>query len=524
VQQSHLQQGGVAMSRQTLRVWSILTILALTASTGVSAQDRPVVFLHGLNSDSAGWQGVADRLRARASITSYTPTVNWRAAYGSQVDELMSREYATLPGTAMAIGHSNGGIVGREWAKRGGLAGVITIGTPHRGAPIVPNYGHWVAFNVNASWLSSSILTAFSRWTEWTWALGYVNEAIGWALDFSVWSTVFLAMTIGLDHGIPVFSEMHPYSLFLHNLNAPGSIDHERAMAPVRIGIVSIAHNYYWAGPARIVAPDHADGIATALYGAAYGLFYWGNYILASAAISDLDAIEQAMTLLALSNHLLALDPTYCALVSSMDVSTCVASDGIVPYTSQEYPQAPNLYLGQHNDGPVHTRERQESEDVLYYALVNIAGIPPRGAAPPPGGDPPPSGTGGGDTPGDGGGGGCATGGWPAALSTDQVLWPDHQLSSTSGCYHVVYQSDGNLVLYDALGAPLWATGTHGTSPGAAIMQSDGNFVVYDADWVPRWASGTAGHHGAQLVLQTDGNLVLYEATGEALWASGTAR
>src|SRR5687768_9490315 len=134
---------------------------------------------------------------------------------------------------------------------------------------MVPNYGHWVAFNSNASWLSSSILMAFSRWTDWAWALGYVNEAIGWVLDFSVWSTVFLGVTLGLEQAIPVAGEMHPYSLFLHNLNSSDNVTHERSTLSSRIGIVSIAHNYFWAGPARVIAPDHADGLATALYSAA---------------------------------------------------------------------------------------------------------------------------------------------------------------------------------------------------------------------------------------------------------------
>ena len=362
-------------------------------STRMQAQDRPVVFLHGFHSDAGGWVATAERLRMRAAITVHTPTVNWRATFADQVNELAGprRRSPLFPASSMAIGHSNGGLVAREWARRGSLDGVVTIGTPHRGAPMVPNYGHWVAFNANASWLSSSILTAFSRWTDFAWALGYVNEAIGWVLDFSVWSTVFLGVTLGLDQAIPVAGDMLPYSLFLHNLNSTDNVNHERSTLSTRIGIVSIAHNYFWAGPARVIAPDHADGIATALYAAAYGLMFWGHYILASADIADFDALEQAMSLIALSNHLLAIDPTYCAMVSTMDLSACMPNDGLVPYTSQEYPQAVNLYIGQDNDGPVHTRERETSEDVLYYALVHVAGIPPRSSAPPPPGGGPPA-------------------------------------------------------------------------------------------------------------------------------------
>ena len=38
----------------------------------------------------------------------------------------------------------------------------------------------------------------------------------------------------------------------------------------------------------------------------------------------------------------------------------------------------------------------------------------------------------------------------------------------------------------------------------------------------PLWASGTAGNAGAELVVQNDGNVVVYSAAGAALWATGT--
>jgi hypothetical protein len=100
-----------------------------------------------------------------------------------------------------------------------------------------------------------------------------------------------------------------------------------------------------------------------------------------------------------------------------------------------------------------------------------------------------------------------------------QIL-PGASLSSTSGQYSVVYQSDGNFVLYDVLaGTALWTTNTGGTVPGQAIVQSDGNFVIYDATGAALWAAGTAGNPGAYLLLHDDGNFVIYGANAEPIWS-----
>jgi hypothetical protein len=92
-------------------------------------------------------------------------------------------------------------------------------------------------------------------------------------------------------------------------------------------------------------------------------------------------------------------------------------------------------------------------------------------------------------------------------------------LTSTGGRYRLVYQSDGNLVLYDSLdGAAQWQSGTGGTSTGNVAMQSDGNVVMYDAQGTVLWTTGTAGNANAILVVQTDGNLVVYSPNVQALW------
>jgi hypothetical protein len=65
----------------------------------------------------------------------------------------------------------------------------------------------------------------------------------------------------------------------------------------------------------------------------------------------------------------------------------------------------------------------------------------------------------------------------------------------------LIYQLDGNLVVYAPTGRAYWATMTF-APPGRTVMQGDGNLVVYSASGIPVWWSGTSGHPGAFYVLQ----------------------
>lgn len=98
-----------------------------------------------------------------------------------------------------------------------------------------------------------------------------------------------------------------------------------------------------------------------------------------------------------------------------------------------------------------------------------------------------------------------------ARLLAGQSLW------SSNNRYRLIYQGDGNLVLYDetARTAP-WGSGT--TSAGQVVMQLDGNLVIYDAQGAVQYASGTAGNQNAYVLVQNDGNVVIYSASGQPIW------
>jgi pimeloyl-ACP methyl ester carboxylesterase len=471
-----------------------------------AAQDQQAVFIHGLGGSGADWEATAGRLQQMTAIEAHTPSLPWRESYDQQAVQLHNA-LGGLPSSTVAVGHSNGGIVAREWSKHRPLSGIVTIGTPHRGAPLMAAFHRWVGFNAETPSLLNAALNAFTIHTDVTWVWSFVEEAVSWASDFSFWSVVDVASILGFEMFMPVAPQMRPYSPYIADLNSPGNLSREAAAVPNRVGIVSIAHNFFWAGPARAVVPEHADHIAAVLYAAASSFLFWGAYIQTTSAWDDVYRFEQAMTLLNIGSHLMSMDPYYCRVVSRWDLSACFPNDGVVPDESQRFPFAPNLIIG----GPAHTQEKEQGVDALREALVWYLHVPARSGSPEP--PPPPPGGSGGNAPAPGSAG---------TLVGGQQITPGDYLRSPNGRFTLVFQSDGNLVLYEPGGGARWDSRTRGSTPGVLSMQFDGNLVIYDAWDGEVWSTGTSGNAGAYLAVLNDGDVVVFDQDGESLWRTGT--
>jgi hypothetical protein len=75
------------------------------------------------------------------------------------------------------------------------------------------------------------------------------------------------------------------------------------------------------------------------------------------------------------------------------------------------------------------------------------------------------------------------------------------------GSYMLVFQTDGNLVIYGPNSSVVWASYTQNRGATTAIMQTDGNFVIYDANSTALWNTGTYNNPGAYLLFQDNGML-----------------
>lgn len=503
------------------RSWTAFVVISslwACVPSGAEAQTRSSVFLHGFASEASDWAATADRLKQRVVIQPHLPSLPWKETYEKQAKTLQGLAgIGALPTNTVVVGHSNGGVVAREWSRLRPFGGVVTIGTPHHGVPLLTHLPFWAAFTGTLRGLVGEVGGAFVEESEWLWVFPAVENALLLVSDFSLWSLVNLINVLGVASTTPVSVQMLPGSAYLSGLNASSQLSREASAVPNRVGIVSVASNYFYAGPARAIAPHRADTIASIMYATASTLLYWGNHILINAEPWDTVAMDQASALISVANQILAVDPTYCAMVSTLDLSGCVANDGILPVTSQAYPGAPNFTV----QGPAHREEKQRSDDALYAALVTYMHLPPvtTTTSPPPSPSPSPS-----PGPAPGGGGEIITGG---ELAGGGELRPGDLVSSDTRRVHLFYQEDGNLVLY--YGDPdrpsswtaLWSSDTAGTPPGVVIMQLDGNLVVYSGGGHPIWSTGTLSS-GARLAVQDDGNLVVYDVNDVPLWASDT--
>ena len=120
----------------------------------------------------------------------------------------------------------------------------------------------------------------------------------------------------------------------------------------------------------------------------------------------------------------------------------------------------------------------------------------------------------------------------PAASGSDmrpgQALHHDERIISTGGRYILIFQADGNLVLYrDLYGGGtriLWSSNTSGKMGKVCIMQDDGNLVMYDRFGNAVWSTETWNNPSSHLVIQDDGNLVIYRPDNSPVWSTNTYR
>jgi len=131
-----------------------------------------LVLQHGIFSDAATWARMEGWLARDMSVSGvYRFTLPWGWTYEREAGELHKHIASTAGANpVIVIGHSNGGMVARYLARHpstgnapdnplpiANIRGVITVGTPHQGAPLAryaPSVSRLLAFGGAAAFIT----------------------------------------------------------------------------------------------------------------------------------------------------------------------------------------------------------------------------------------------------------------------------------------------------------------------------------------------------------------------------------
>ncbi len=471
-------------------------LLVGVATTPAAGQDTPVVFVHGFASSQQTWQAAATRLAATLRIQPHGADLPWDQTIETQAAVLNGAK-GGLPASTIAVGHSQGGVVSRQWSRSKPLFGILTLGTPHTGSLLSQRALDVIGFNYTL-YNVVGLATSFGKGTEFEWIYTALRAAYTTTLQLSWGTAVGLGTTTAVMNYVPVAPQLAPGSAYLLGLNGPGNLSRESSAIRRRVGLTFAADQYWRAGLAVGLAPSQREWAWAAMVTLPPTFEYAAAYVEQHYGPLNLPARSFAARLRDLAGAIRELDPLWCWAVT--DDRLCrVPHDGIVSVVNQGYPGALNFGV----TGPAHIEETDRSDREIASVLTGIMGVTARTAAPPP---PVPGGPAGG----------------PGTLTGGMRLYPDQEVVSAGGTAVLRYQSDGNLVLYSSGGATVWASDTDGFSAGRAELQTDGNFVVYDAAGVPRWASGTSTP-GAYLQVHDQGHVMVHDVSGVGLWWTGSA-
>ncbi|KAL8835100.1 MAG: hypothetical protein Q9170_003456 [Blastenia crenularia] len=117
----------------------------------------------------------------------------------------------------------------------------------------------------------------------------------------------------------------------------------------------------------------------------------------------------------------------------------------------------------------------------------------------------------------------------PSALTTTIQSWYTGQLQvsapgnlcSLDNGLTIHLNSDGNLAVFRTTNplTIIWNAQTSSPKPGSTLyFQTDGNLVIYDASSVPLWQSGTAGRGARMACYEIYPYFEIFNAEGRLIW------
>lgn len=321
--------------------------------TGADPNGRNVLFQHGIMSKGKTWGTLPERLSQNLILgCRFRPNLDSNERLANQAGALADsiRQYGR--GSLLLVGHSQGGLISRYVAQHSPelVNGVVTLGSPHRGAPIVRTNKA-----VITAVLSIPAAAAYAGCSSPTG----VRCSAG---AFLIGSSVELGRR-GADAAVPAYIDLKPGSDFQQQLNA--------AYEPFpNAGIQSYPSRIFieWRLGFDLKGPDQGrKGVKAA---------YWTTGATTACAVVSwfVGRGDKAAHCATATAAFIGFDLLYNGLVSGFG-----KSDGVVPGSSQVYPNARRNYP-MRSGAPSHTGETQsyETQKALNAVLSDVMGVPVR--------------------------------------------------------------------------------------------------------------------------------------------------
>ncbi len=129
----------------------LLFIFLIFAGYTTQAQSN-VTFIHGLGDSPTVWNPMSDYLDNNFSFNRNDVSYNTDNAIGSTADNI------TIGDDAIVVAHSLGGLLAREYIRNGNnnindFQSLITVGTPHYGAPAAENIQNGEISDIFSEWI-----------------------------------------------------------------------------------------------------------------------------------------------------------------------------------------------------------------------------------------------------------------------------------------------------------------------------------------------------------------------------------
>ncbi len=356
------------MMRMCMRFLSIAAVVGSHAA----AQTTPVVLVHGFYSDATTWDSTVTLL---ASTGNYSPSatgaIDWTQHLAVQGAALASYLSTVGFGTTntILVGHSQGGLVSRLATRSRQVFGIMSIGTPHQGVPIVQAFS---AIEGNLALADADFYDAYDNLQDEIGCNGLddpICDDVVPGLDYlsAATSLVLAALTVGDEYASWRWSDLAdlaPTSTVILDSLETG---YGAEQASSRLSIVCDDDDED-AGPFRLIAGATAAEVDAGLlssYGMVIGFSGVGieldddsdtdpNYFAHTEAGFDMEEVGGLMV---------NFSDLYNGWVGSY------SNDGLVPTYSQQMPNSAKIPIGNVS----HTEETLQAV-TIKNGLDNMTG------------------------------------------------------------------------------------------------------------------------------------------------------